>query len=122
MSYGGSRKRQARGHPGPRTSRVSFIGVYSKKEDSLCGLVVRRRIVLGASIPVVDLSSFSASAPDARARVSVEIGEACRESGFFYVVGHGIDDAVQTRLEDLSREFFAQDLDAKLSIRMELGG
>ena len=78
--------------------------------------------MLGASIPVVDLSSFSASAPDARARVSVEIGEACRESGFFYVVGHGIDDAVQTRLEDLSREFFAQDLDAKLSIRMELGG
>jgi hypothetical protein len=51
-----------------------------------------------------------------------ELGAACGESGFFYVVGHGVDAALQSRLRELSREFFAQDLQAKLAIRMALGG
>jgi isopenicillin N synthase-like dioxygenase len=54
--------------------------------------------------------------------VAEEIGRACRESGFFYIVGHGVASDLQQRLERLSREFFAQPLDAKMQIRMELGG
>src|SRR6202035_2965452 len=50
------------------------------------------------------------------------LGRACRESGFFYIVGHGVDVALQSRLRELSREFFAQDLEIKLAIRMALGG
>ena len=55
-------------------------------------------------------------------RVADEIGLACRECGFFYVTGHGVDQGLQQRLEALSRQFFAQPLDAKMAIRMELGG
>ena len=40
-----------------------------------------------------------------------EIARACRDSGFFYVVGHGVDEGLQRRLEDASRRFFAQDLE-----------
>jgi isopenicillin N synthase-like dioxygenase len=39
----------------------------------------------------------------------------------FYVVGHGIDEALQQRLEHLSCQFFAQDVATKQLIRMELG-
>ena len=67
------------------------------------------------------MSDLVAGGPSQRA-VAERLGEACRESGFFYVVGHGVDEALQARLRDLSREFFAQDLETKLRIRMALGG
>jgi isopenicillin N synthase-like dioxygenase len=54
--------------------------------------------------------------------VADEIRLACRECGFFYVIGHGVDQGLQRRLEALSRQFFAQPLDAKMAIRMERGG
>ena len=74
-----------------------------------------------AHIPIIDVSELVAGLPSRRA-VAERLGEACRESGFFYVVGHGVDEALQARLRDLSREFFAQDLETKLRVRMALGG
>src|SRR5215471_8906159 len=72
-------------------------------------------------IPIIDVSELAAGGSSQRA-VAERLGGACRESGFFYVVGHGADAALQGRLRDLSREFFAQDLETKLAIRMDLGG
>jgi isopenicillin N synthase-like dioxygenase len=72
-------------------------------------------------IPVIDVSSLAGSAA-ARQAVVAQFGQACRESGFFYVVGNGVDEGLQRRLLDLSRRFFAQDLQTKLRIRMALGG
>jgi len=66
-------------------------------------------------IPVVDLAATPAAVAQGLAR-------ACRDSGFFHVAGHGVDGALVARLERLSREFFAQDLERKLAIRMERGG
>jgi isopenicillin N synthase-like dioxygenase len=57
-----------------------------------------------------------------RQRVANDIALACAECGFFYIVGHGIEENLQYRLESLSRQFFAQDLEAKMAIRMELSG
>ena len=74
-----------------------------------------------SQIPIVDVGELVAGGPSRRA-VADRLGRACRESGFFYVVGHGVDESLQARLRDLSREFFAQDLEAKLRIRMALGG
>jgi isopenicillin N synthase-like dioxygenase len=72
-------------------------------------------------IPIIDVSELVAGAPGRRT-VAKRLGEACRESGFFYAVGHGVDEGLQTRLAELSRRFFAQEPDAKLRIRMALGG
>jgi isopenicillin N synthase-like dioxygenase len=74
-----------------------------------------------STVPIIDVSALVAGGPAARA-VAERLGAACRESGFFYVVGHGVDPALQGRLRELSREFFAQGLQAKLAIRMALGG
>ncbi len=54
--------------------------------------------------------------------MAAQIGEACREHGFFYIVGHGVDEALEAQLEELSRRFFAQDLETKLAISMARGG
>jgi isopenicillin N synthase-like dioxygenase len=74
-----------------------------------------------SQIPIIDVSDLVASSAGRQA-VAAQLGEACRESGFFYVVGHGVDEALQLRLRELSRQFFAQDLDTKLRLRMALGG
>jgi isopenicillin N synthase-like dioxygenase len=72
-------------------------------------------------IPIIDVSELVARSASQRS-VAERLGDACRESGFFYIVGHGVDEALQARLRDLSREFFAQDVETKLQIRMALGG
>jgi isopenicillin N synthase-like dioxygenase len=72
-------------------------------------------------IPIIDVSELVGGSPCPRA-VAECLGGACRESGFFYIVGHGVDAAMQNQLREFSREFFAQDLETKLAIRMALGG
>src|SRR4051812_44867676 len=52
------------------------------------------------AIPVIDLRH---SCDD----VARAIHAACREHGFFYVAGHGIDESLGKRLELLSHRFFA---------------
>ncbi|HYV51542.1 MAG TPA: 2-oxoglutarate and iron-dependent oxygenase domain-containing protein [Dongiaceae bacterium] len=72
-------------------------------------------------IPIVDVAPLVRGSGD-HARVAQEIGHACREYGFFYVVGHGVDDSLVKNLEHASREFFDQPLPAKLDIAMSRGG
>src|SRR5262249_25616173 len=72
-------------------------------------------------IPIIDVSELVAGTPGQRT-VAARLGEACRESGFFYAVGHGVNEDLQVRLRELSRQFFAQDVDSKLRVRMALGG
>src|SRR5262245_43003591 len=72
-------------------------------------------------IPIVDVSDLLAGKPG-RLAVAARLGDACRESGFFYAVGHGVDEGLQERLRELSRRFFAQDRETKMRIRMALGG
>jgi isopenicillin N synthase-like dioxygenase len=72
-------------------------------------------------IPVINLSAL-VQGREGRHEVAVQIGRACRDLGFFYVVGHGLDEQLQLHLEEISRQFFAQDLETKLEIRMSRGG
>jgi isopenicillin N synthase-like dioxygenase len=72
-------------------------------------------------IPVIDVNPLVTGRGD-RSAVAQQIGQACRESGFFYIIGHGVDEGLQQQLEHLSRDFFAQDLNTKMAIAMEKGG
>jgi isopenicillin N synthase-like dioxygenase len=72
-------------------------------------------------VPIIDVSGLTGTAGDRQA-VATRFGQACRESGFFYAIGHGVDEDLRSRLRELSQQFFAQDIDAKLRIRMALGG
>lgn len=74
-----------------------------------------------AEIPIVDVGPL-ASGPPSRRDVARQVGQACRECGFFYVVGHAVDQRLCARLVELSRRFFAQDAADKMRIAMVHGG
>ena len=73
------------------------------------------------SIRVIDIAALVRKTV-ARREVALEIHRACRECGSFYVVGHGVDERLQQRLEEVSRKFFAQPAETKLEISMSRGG
>ncbi|CAN5579618.1 isopenicillin N synthase family oxygenase [soil metagenome] len=72
-------------------------------------------------VPVIDIGPLVGGAGSSTATARA-IDAACREAGFFYVVGHGIDPQVQSRLDALAREFFALPEDEKAQIAMPKGG
>jgi len=72
-------------------------------------------------VPVIDVSPLVTTGGDPSG-VASEIARACRDSGFFYIVGHGVGEGVQRRLEEASRRFFALDAPTKMEIAMERGG
>jgi isopenicillin N synthase-like dioxygenase len=71
-------------------------------------------------VPIIDVS------PGRRARertaIAAEIDLACRDTGFFSVVGHGVSIDLQNRLDALAREFFALPDAEKAAIAMAHGG
>ncbi|MBD3886196.1 isopenicillin N synthase family oxygenase [Phormidium tenue FACHB-886] len=79
-----------------------------------------------SQVPLIDIQPLVSESSNFHSndiqQVAAEIRQACREYGFFYIVGHGVDEALQQQLEQLSQQFFAQDLETKMRIRMALGG
>jgi isopenicillin N synthase-like dioxygenase len=72
-------------------------------------------------IPAIDINALVSGTKN-RYEVAAGIGEACRNYGFFYVTNHGVDGNLLRRLEEISQQFFAKDLETKLEIRMSRGG
>jgi isopenicillin N synthase-like dioxygenase len=76
-----------------------------------------------ARVPVIDITPLRIDGDGGDvARVADEIDRACREVGFFSVVGHGVDDRLAARLDALARDFFARPDDEKAKIAMSRGG
>ncbi|MBD1872424.1 isopenicillin N synthase family oxygenase [Nodosilinea sp. FACHB-131] len=73
------------------------------------------------TIPIIDITLLRTSSGSSTV-VAEQLGQACRQYGFFYITGHGVDQSLQQRLETLSRQFFAQDVATKLQIAMAKGG
>ena len=72
-------------------------------------------------VPEIDVTPFITGHGEQLA-VARMIDEACRETGFFSIVGHGVDSGLRTRLESQSQHFFAFDDAEKSSIAMAHGG
>jgi isopenicillin N synthase-like dioxygenase len=71
-------------------------------------------------VPVVDVGGLTADTVPAD--VARAIDRACRDVGFFSVVGHGVDPTLPVRLDALAREFFARPEDEKAAVAMAHGG
>jgi isopenicillin N synthase-like dioxygenase len=65
-----------------------------------------------AEIPVIDIAPLVAGSA-ATGDVAKAIGTACRETGFFYVVGHGVAPELVDTVFAMSRKFFGQPLASK---------
>lgn len=59
-------------------------------------------------LPIIDLAPSFQSEAGALA-VARRIDAVCRESGFFYVVGHGVPASLRASVFEASRQFFGQD-------------
>lgn len=60
-----------------------------------------------AQIPMIDVAPLLSGDAEATARIVREIGAACRDVGFFYVRGHGIDSGLRARVFSQAQAFFA---------------
>jgi isopenicillin N synthase-like dioxygenase len=71
-------------------------------------------------VPVIDIAPYLAGAPEGKRRVVELLGHACREVGFYVIVGHSVDPALIAEVEAVSREFFDLPLDEKM--KLHIGG
>jgi isopenicillin N synthase-like dioxygenase len=76
------------------------------------------------TVPLVDVSTLVRDDADAAAlaEVAASLDAACREVGFFCVVGHGVDPSLLERLDAAARSFFARPDDEKAEIAMARAG
>jgi isopenicillin N synthase-like dioxygenase len=72
-------------------------------------------------VPVIDIAALVKHTAE-RTKVAEQVGRACRECGFFYVTGHGVDESLCRGIEALSRQFFHQSEAEKMRIAMSRGG
>ena len=76
------------------------------------------RVPLDA-VPVIDLGGFLTGTPAERKQVARQIGEACRNIGFFYIVNHGVPAELRASVFAEAKRFFDSPLERKLEIDIE---
>jgi isopenicillin N synthase-like dioxygenase len=73
--------------------------------------------VLLTAVPLIDLAPFLAGAPGARTAAARAVDAACSDIGFFTVAGHGVPEALATRMLETARAFFDLPVAEKLAVR-----
>jgi isopenicillin N synthase-like dioxygenase len=73
------------------------------------------------TLPVIDIAPLL-DASASSSRIAREIEAACRDTGFFYVAGHGVSEQTVEALDAASRRFFALPVEEKMSIGMARAG
>jgi isopenicillin N synthase-like dioxygenase len=72
--------------------------------------------VISSPLPIIDMATYRAGAPEAKARLVAEIAAVSRELGFFYLINHGVADAMLSAQLDWGRRFFELPLTDKLMV------
>ncbi|OCF40444.1 hypothetical protein I317_05747 [Kwoniella heveanensis CBS 569] len=86
--------------------------------------LLKDRSAVGAlsneKLPIVDISPYldGSSTEEARKAASQSLDSACREFGFFYVTGHGLDPENMKSLLELGHKFFELPQETKDSIHI----
>jgi len=75
-----------------------------------------------SDVPVVDLSGARGGEASERRRVATAIDEACREIGFFAIVGHGVPGPLVDEVHRLGHRFFELSPADKLAARHPVEG
>ncbi|MFK7861145.1 MAG: isopenicillin N synthase family dioxygenase [Granulosicoccus sp.] len=65
-------------------------------------------------LPVIDLGALREDDESARKHIAMQLGDAARNSGFFYVEGHGISDELIDRIFKASQQFHSQSRSYKM--------
>lgn len=65
-------------------------------------------------IPLIDFDPFLNGTDEDRKRVSIKIGDACRDIGFFYLINHGMPSSNIEQVYQQAERFFSQKLEDKM--------
>ena len=71
------------------------------------------------TIPVIDLGPYLAGEPGAMDRTAAELHFALTQIGFYFIVNHGVPDAVIREVFHQAARFHAQPLDRKMDVRID---
>ena len=66
--------------------------------------------------PTIDLSNAFDGTESERLEVAMQIDSACRATGFFVAVGHGVEETLLENVIDASREFFHLPISEKVKV------
>ncbi len=67
-------------------------------------------------IPVIDIAQFYTGTETDRKTVARQIDTACRDTGFFSITGHGVNEDTLARTRAMAEAFFAEPLAQKLKV------
>jgi isopenicillin N synthase-like dioxygenase len=70
-------------------------------------------------LDIIDVSGLASGEKQAVSRIAAQLGRACRDTGFFYVTGHGIPDALLSGIFARAQSFFAAPAAAKDAISIK---
>lgn len=70
-------------------------------------------------VPAIDITEFADGSDARRAVIGAQVDHACRQVGFFSVIGHGVSDRVITAAYDRALEFFDLPLTERLDTEPE---
>ncbi len=68
------------------------------------------------TLPILDLARYAD--PADKAAFLADLRHAARDIGFFYLINHGVDDALQYEVQRQSQRFFALDEAQKQQVAM----
>ncbi|KAI8002605.1 Protein DMR6-LIKE OXYGENASE 2 [Camellia lanceoleosa] len=75
-----------------------FIASSSQEDDTV--------LSQEEAIPTIDFSLLTSGDPDQRSKVIQDIGNACRDWGFFMVINHGVQEMLMDDMVKASKSFF----------------
>ena len=79
---------------------------------------VKDHVAAASQIPVIDFAPYFAGAPGALRAVAAQVRDASENVGFFYALGHGVDQATVDRAFAASRRFHTLPLEQKLDVKL----
>lgn len=71
---------------------------------------------MSEEIPIIDFGSFINGTDEDRKKISLEIGNACKDIGFFYISNHGISKTLIENVFQQAERFFSQTIEEKMKI------
>jgi isopenicillin N synthase-like dioxygenase len=71
------------------------------------------------SLPIIDFAPFLGGNPDDRSATAHAIAQACRDTGFFYLTGHGVPSDLIDAMFAQSRAFYGLPIEERRSVRTD---
>ncbi len=96
-------------------SRVQLTWTFLKDLDTI-QQNSKVGIAMATLIPIIDIGPFDKGTDIVRARIAKEIDTACRDTGFFSITGHKVNEDIMSETRKMAAQFFSLPVREKLLV------